>query len=175
MCVCPVGKWFVSTGKDNLLNAWRTPYGSSIFQVSHQKWTLRHRTLQPLLTFCLTTKNNFFSIWWHDEKLLSLLSEFKMSHLLVSSSCLNITGLFQYTITSVLIWTNSQHVFFCLTVSLIWLPLSLCSVEGVFIGSQLWYLPWWSVHRHRLGGQEGHSLRSHLLNSDWLKKKKTNK
>lgn len=29
------GKWFVSTGKDNLLNAWRTPYGVSIFQVSH--------------------------------------------------------------------------------------------------------------------------------------------
>lgn len=28
-----VGKWFVSTGKDNLLNAWRTPYGASIFQV----------------------------------------------------------------------------------------------------------------------------------------------
>jgi len=30
------GKWFVSTGKDNLLNAWRTPYGASIFQV----WTI---------------------------------------------------------------------------------------------------------------------------------------
>nr|CAD7204060.1 unnamed protein product [Timema douglasi] len=29
------GKWFVSTGKDNLLNAWRTPYGASIFQVGH--------------------------------------------------------------------------------------------------------------------------------------------
>lgn len=29
----PKGKWFVSTGKDNLLNAWRTPYGASIFQV----------------------------------------------------------------------------------------------------------------------------------------------
>jgi len=28
------GKWFVTTGKDNLLNAWRTPYGASIFQVS---------------------------------------------------------------------------------------------------------------------------------------------
>ncbi|KMQ88313.1 protein groucho [Lasius niger] len=28
------GKWFVSTGKDNLLNAWRTPYGASIFQAS---------------------------------------------------------------------------------------------------------------------------------------------
>lgn len=28
-----LGKWFVSTGKDNLLNAWRTPYGASIFQV----------------------------------------------------------------------------------------------------------------------------------------------
>lgn len=27
------GKWFVTTGKDNLLNAWRTPYGVSIFQV----------------------------------------------------------------------------------------------------------------------------------------------
>lgn len=27
------GKWFISTGKDNLLNAWRTPYGASIFQV----------------------------------------------------------------------------------------------------------------------------------------------
>lgn len=26
------GKWFVSTGKDNLLNAWRTPFGTSIFQ-----------------------------------------------------------------------------------------------------------------------------------------------
>ncbi|XP_060804548.1 protein groucho isoform X3 [Amyelois transitella] len=26
------GKWFVSTGKDNLLNAWRSPYGTSIFQ-----------------------------------------------------------------------------------------------------------------------------------------------
>lgn len=34
--VCSVfaGKWFVSTGKDNLLNAWRTPYGASIFQVT---------------------------------------------------------------------------------------------------------------------------------------------
>lgn len=28
------GKWFVSTGKDHLLNAWRTPYGASIFQVN---------------------------------------------------------------------------------------------------------------------------------------------
>jgi groucho len=26
------GKWFISTGKDNYLNAWRTPYGASIFQ-----------------------------------------------------------------------------------------------------------------------------------------------
>ena len=31
------GKWFVSTGKDNLLNAWRTPYGASIFQVNNLK------------------------------------------------------------------------------------------------------------------------------------------
>ncbi|XP_050668002.1 protein groucho-like isoform X3 [Leptidea sinapis] len=26
------GKWFLSTGKDNLLCAWRTPYGASVFQ-----------------------------------------------------------------------------------------------------------------------------------------------
>lgn len=29
------GKWFITTGKDNLLNAWRTPYGASLFQVCH--------------------------------------------------------------------------------------------------------------------------------------------
>jgi WD40 repeat protein len=34
------GKWFVSTGKDNLLNAWRTPYGASIFQVRCSLHTL---------------------------------------------------------------------------------------------------------------------------------------
>lgn len=27
------GKWFISTGKDNILNAWKTPIGVSIFQV----------------------------------------------------------------------------------------------------------------------------------------------
>lgn len=36
------GKWFVSTGKDNLLNAWRTPYGASIFQVSKASERWRH-------------------------------------------------------------------------------------------------------------------------------------
>uniref|UniRef100_UPI00358E4127 transducin-like enhancer protein 3 isoform X6 n=1 Tax=Myxine glutinosa TaxID=7769 RepID=UPI00358E4127 len=36
------GKWFVSTGKDNLLNAWRTPYGASIFQADHAKSPLNH-------------------------------------------------------------------------------------------------------------------------------------
>ena len=40
--VCVVsGKWFVSTGKDNLLNAWRTPYGASIFQVRDECNALR--------------------------------------------------------------------------------------------------------------------------------------
>lgn len=38
------GKWFVSTGKDNLLNAWRTPYGTSIFQVNFQKKNLKFFT-----------------------------------------------------------------------------------------------------------------------------------
>ena len=42
MCVgVSPGKWFVSTGKDNLLNAWRTPYGASIFQVKAAHWN-RH-------------------------------------------------------------------------------------------------------------------------------------
>ena len=27
------GNWFITTGKDNLLNAWKTPYGASVFQV----------------------------------------------------------------------------------------------------------------------------------------------
>jgi len=28
------GNWFITTGKDNLLNAWRPPYGANLFQVS---------------------------------------------------------------------------------------------------------------------------------------------
>ena len=38
------GKWFVSTGRDNILNAWRTPYGASIFQV--------HRSCAHLTLYC---------------------------------------------------------------------------------------------------------------------------
>uniref|UniRef100_A0A1X7TI10 Anaphase-promoting complex subunit 4-like WD40 domain-containing protein n=3 Tax=Amphimedon queenslandica TaxID=400682 RepID=A0A1X7TI10_AMPQE len=34
------GKWFITTGKDNLLNAWRTPYGASIFQMSESSSVL---------------------------------------------------------------------------------------------------------------------------------------
>ncbi|XP_053211929.1 transducin-like enhancer protein 3-A [Panonychus citri] len=34
------GKWFVSTGKDNMLNTWRTPYGASIFQSREQSSVL---------------------------------------------------------------------------------------------------------------------------------------
>ncbi len=41
------GKWFVSTGKDNLLNAWRTPYGTSIFQV--KKRNIVYTELSQLL------------------------------------------------------------------------------------------------------------------------------
>lgn len=29
------GKWFASTGKDNLLNSWRSPYGAQLFQVGY--------------------------------------------------------------------------------------------------------------------------------------------
>lgn len=47
------GKWFVSTGKDNLLNAWRTPYGASIFQVSG--WLRTRTTLEIICIWSLFT------------------------------------------------------------------------------------------------------------------------
>ena len=28
------GKWFISTGEDNVVHAWRTPYGANLFSVS---------------------------------------------------------------------------------------------------------------------------------------------
>ena len=50
------GKWFVSTGKDNLLNAWRTPYGASIFQVLIKFFTIIN--LNNLIdNFVLTSLN----------------------------------------------------------------------------------------------------------------------
>lgn len=53
------GKWFVSTGKDNLLNAWRTPYGASIFQV---------RLLYGYLLFLLSIRRrNLVSTIYHFE------------------------------------------------------------------------------------------------------------
>ena len=48
------GKWFVSTGKDNLLNAWRTPYGASIFQVTNRKKNYK------ILAITKTKKKFFF-------------------------------------------------------------------------------------------------------------------
>lgn len=49
------GKWFVSTGKDNLLNAWRTPYGASIFQVRSENFYLMN-------ALKLFTSDNFVSL-----------------------------------------------------------------------------------------------------------------
>ncbi|KAK5964671.1 Transcription factor unc-37 [Trichostrongylus colubriformis] len=34
------GRWFVSTGKDNVLNAWRTPYGASLLQAKESSSVL---------------------------------------------------------------------------------------------------------------------------------------
>lgn len=44
------GKWLVSTGKENLLNAWCTPIGTSLFQVctSHINFLLLYH-YQPFL------------------------------------------------------------------------------------------------------------------------------
>lgn len=55
------GKWFVSTGKDNLLNAWRTPYGASIFQVSkvisYRLQTILYIINARLLIVCIPVYN----------------------------------------------------------------------------------------------------------------------
>ena len=57
------GKWFVSTGKDNLLNAWRTPYGASIFQVSKHTHTIRtlsctHPVRMVMWLMCVCSQKN---------------------------------------------------------------------------------------------------------------------
>ena len=60
------GKWFITTGKDNLLNAWRTPYGASIFQVSVLTQTsVVHLALAPLKVFIplLPLKNIFLMMY----------------------------------------------------------------------------------------------------------------
>lgn len=55
------GKWFVSTGKDNLLNAWRTPYGASIFQVCVYNFLSLFLLLYlaVLLQLCMCTNVNY--------------------------------------------------------------------------------------------------------------------
>ncbi len=87
--VCISGKWFVSTGKDNLLNAWRTPYGASIFQVcSRPVWLyffIRDvfRCPKPLnVATLLPFQNNRAAVrrqemWWRKNKAC-----FKMRQLL---------------------------------------------------------------------------------------------
>ncbi len=87
--VCISGKWFVSTGKDNLLNAWRTPYGASIFQVcSKPVWLYFFlgdvfRCPKPLnAATLLTFQNNRAAVrrqemWWRKNK-----ARFKMRQLL---------------------------------------------------------------------------------------------
>ena len=47
------GKWFVTTGKDNLLNLWRTPHGASIFGVSFRMFLcLCINKMDLSLSFC---------------------------------------------------------------------------------------------------------------------------
>lgn len=48
------GKWFVSTGKDNLLNAWRTPYGAGIFQVNS-----KYNTVIVLVFSCISQRFDY--------------------------------------------------------------------------------------------------------------------
>ena len=46
------GNWFITTGKDNLLNAWKTPYGASVFQVKNSPVALVLQ-LYPYFLLCL--------------------------------------------------------------------------------------------------------------------------
>lgn len=75
------GKWFVSTGKDNLLNAWRTPYGASIFQV----WTPNHSMF--FFLFCKYRKIAAIFIIYQTKLLFGacLFSIFSSFFFLVSS------------------------------------------------------------------------------------------
>ncbi|MGH0175622.1 UNVERIFIED_CONTAM: hypothetical protein FKN15_070933 [Acipenser sinensis] len=52
------GKWFVSTGKDNLLNAWRTPYGASIFQYKHSR--TKQRALLNIMVLLVMTEDRSY-------------------------------------------------------------------------------------------------------------------
>ena len=56
------GKWFVSTGKDNLLNAWRTPYGASIFQVRKVDSNARPRIFVHHEEAAVALSNERFSL-----------------------------------------------------------------------------------------------------------------
>lgn len=56
------GKWFVSTGKDNILNAWRTPYGASIFQVSTLLMTCFYFSL------VIEYQSNVMAVYAHTKK-----------------------------------------------------------------------------------------------------------
>lgn len=61
------GKWFVSTGKDNLLNAWRTPYGASIFQVillldNNISITINEREFNWMFFFFFLVQGNIVGI-----------------------------------------------------------------------------------------------------------------
>ena len=57
------GKWFVTTGKDNLLNAWRTPYGASIFQVC----TYTMHTLK-VINVHFDLRKIFITLVWNDQQ-----------------------------------------------------------------------------------------------------------
>ncbi|KAH0514195.1 Transducin-like enhancer protein 2 [Microtus ochrogaster] len=68
------GRWFVSTGKDNLLNAWRTPYGASIFQVPTlpSRWLPLHSCVpdplrSPTLGSVLSRMSPGPSLWQVSE------------------------------------------------------------------------------------------------------------
>ena len=44
------GKWFISAGKDNGLNAWRSPYGAPLFHVRH---VLERNNKEQLCSICV--------------------------------------------------------------------------------------------------------------------------
>ena len=81
------GKWFVSTGKDNLLNAWRTPYGASIFQVIPSSVLTLSLSLSLCFLFFSVTSMRLISL--HSSNHLKLIVQLQNFQSKESSSVLS--------------------------------------------------------------------------------------
>lgn len=127
----------MSTGKDNLLNAWRTPYGASIFQASVRAETLgRYSAAEKSSVVSTDRCHGHFA---------------EISTAGIKSACFSV-------------FHTRDTTTGCLTLSSeLLLFLSSPTVQGVVLGAELRHLHRRQVHSDGLRGQEGHRLRGQLL------------